>query len=845
MAKSKKKVPKRTSSASKILKESPGVDLLQVLENPRNVMIFFGLLLIALVIIYKPIVFDGLDVQGSDVVSGIGNTKQVKQYEAETGERALWSPFMFAGMPVYHRHGGVSWSFDTLLRGMSPVLDWRVTYLLLGGIGIFLLLKYLGLSSMIGLLAALAFVMIPHSHALIVVGHFSKLRALMWMPLVTLAFLYLLDKKSFLAMFLFTLVFALQLRTQHYQIIFYNILLLFFVGIVPYLKMAIEKRWSDFLKFSGLFIAAIGLVVAIVAQPLFVTNDYTPYSTRGGNAINLNEQIDEKDKKGAGFDYATSWSYSASELWNLIVPRFHGGTSDETIRVPALNNQPIPAYWGDLPITQSYEYLSVILAFLALVGIIFQWRNPYVKSLTFLTILALLLSLGRNFAPLYKLFFYYLPLFDKFRVPMMILTLVSFNVCVLAAFGLNFIMNAGLKDKENQKKFLMLSGGYFVLLLIPLLFGSSFALTQTGEMERYAARAGQDQARQLIEIFREARLGVLKASAMRTLFFFAIGVAMLFFLSREKSKRNILIAGLTLLIALDLGMITTRYLEGTFVDPVQVENQVYRENAVDRVIKQDKSLYRVLPPIRRMAQDSRWTYHYQSIGGYNPAKTQVIQDIITNNIINPTSPRMPLNLNVVGMLNGKYIVANQPYNHPDLTPLGQDQRQELHLFRNEKALPRAFFVGNTRVIEDGVERLNFLNSPAFDPAKIAVLEEPLEQTISAPDSNSRVEVSHFSPNRIEVKTASNTTSVLVLSEVYYPKGWTAQLETGEVLKIYKTNHILRSMVVPSGEHTITLTFSPQTYYTGVTISWIGWILTYVGLAFFLFRALNNKKQQPE
>ena len=108
-----------------------------------------------------------------------------------------------------------------------------------------------------------------------------------------------------------------------------------------------------------------------------------------------------------------------------------------------------------------------------------------------------------------------------------------------------------------------------------------------------------------------------------------------------------------------------------------------------------------------------------------------------------------------------------------------------------------------------------------------------------------MEVSHFSPNRIEVKTASNTTSVLVLSEVYYPKGWTAQLETGEVLKIYKTNHILRSMVVPSGEHTITLTFSPQTYYTGVTISWIGWILTYVGLAFFLFRALNNKKQQPE
>ena len=287
-------------------------------------------------------------------------------------------------------------------------------------------------------------------------------------------------------------------------------------------------------------------------------------------------------------------------------------------------------------------------------------------------------------------------------------------------------------------------------------------------------------------------------------------------------------------------MITVNYLDGSFVNTTQVENQVYRENAIDRTIKQDKSLYRVLPPIRRMAQDSRWTYHYQSIGGYNPAKMQTIQDIISNNIINPTSPNIPLNLNVVSMLNGKYIVSQQKYNHPSLTHLGEDERQGLHVFRNESVLPRAFFVGQSRVIEDGVERLNYLNSLEFNPQEIAVLEEPLEQSIAAPDSNSQAEVTHFSPNKLMLDVSTNQTALLVLSEVYYPKGWKATLESGEELKIYKTNHILRSMVVPAGQNTITLEFKPQTYYSGITISWIGWIITYLGLAFFLYREFGEK-----
>lgn len=836
MAKAKKLQKKPSSSFTASPDAKPS--LLERLNRPGVALAFLGLVFLFLLWLYKPIVFEGMDVEGSDVISDIGNAKQILLYEQKTGHYPLWNPYMFCGTPIYHRLNGASWSLDTLINKMDAVIDWRVWYLWLGAIGMFLLIRYLGLHALTAMLASIAFILIPHFHALIVVGHFSKLRALMWMPFALLTFLYFIEKRNWLSVLLFTMVFALQLRTQHYQIIFYTAMLLFFAGVAPYLKMALEKRWPDFLKVSGMFIAAIALVTVIVAQPLFVTRDYTPYSTRGGQAVTLNEEVAEQDKKGVGFDYATSWSYTIAEFWNLIVPKFHGGTSQELYTgnaVPQLRNRVIPTYWGELPFTQSYEYIGVLIAFLALLGIFFQWKKTIVKSIALLTLLALLLSLGKNFAPLYKLFFYYVPYFDKFRVPMMILTLVSFNACVLAAFGLDYLFRQGLQRKADLQKFLGTGVFFVILLLIPLLFGSSFSLAQANEAQRYAPQYGPEQAQQIVEMLRQARLDILTASTWRTFIIFLLGGVLLFFIGRQPGKLSYLGLGIVLLLGIDLGSISHSYLSDKFVDLDKIEAQTYRETEIDRMIKQDDSLYRVLPPLRVVASDSRWTYHYQSIGGYNPAKMQTIQDIITHNL----DPQMPLNLKVVSMLNGKYIVAEQRYQHPRLEYLGSGAGQNLHLFRNLEVLPRAFFVDSVRVISDGAVRLKFMNSPVFDPRTTALLEEPLSETVAAPDS-SAAQVTLFTPEKLVVEAYTDRPALLVLSEVYYPRGWKATLENGQELKIYKTNHILRSMVVPQGKHTITLEFHPATYYNGIRLSWAGWIIAYLGLIGLIYRKYGEK-----
>jgi len=436
MAKSKKqKRLKRQTVVLDVQKES----FLEKLEHLKFIFVFFVLLYFLLVILYKPMVIQGFEPSGSDIISGIGKTHQLKMWEGKTGHYPLWNPYMFGGMPVYHRIGPRIWSIDTLLNNLDFLGDWRLWYFLAGALGIFLLVKFFGLPSVAGMLAALSFVLMPHFQALIIVGHFAKFRALMWMPYVLLTALLLFRKQNLFSALLFSLALALQFRTQHYQILFYTLLSILFFGVAIFIRMIRCKQWASIGKCVLLSVIATSLAVLVVSQNLLSIKEYTPYSTRGGHAISIkNTSVSEQEKKGVGFDYATNWSYSISEFWNLIIPKFHGGTSNERYTgnaVPEFKNRTLPTYWGDMPFTQSYEYLGILIVFLAIVGVIFNWKRWEVKSLTFLTILALLMALGKNFSTLYKLFFYYVPYFDKFRVPMMILTLVMLTVSLLDFWG--------------------------------------------------------------------------------------------------------------------------------------------------------------------------------------------------------------------------------------------------------------------------------------------------------------------------------------------------------------------------------------------------------------------------
>lgn len=176
-----------------------------------------------------------------------------------------------------------------------------------------------------------------------------------------------------------------------------------------------------------------------------------------------------------------------------------------------------------------------------------------------------------------------------------------------------------------------------------------------------------------------------------------------------------------------------------------------------------------------------------------------------------------------------------------------DQPKGILTYRNPDFFPRAWFVDAAVVASSKSDVFRRLNDPSWNPRTTAVLEKELSQQVTRSDSTVATTVK-FGAHEISVQTYTSGTSLLVLSEVYYPAGWKAYID-GTETEIYKTNYVLRSVVVPGGTHTIEFRFAPATLEAGYTISQIGWGVSFLlilvgGLQFPSVRAkLGMKKKE--
>ena len=94
-------------------------------------------------------------------------------------------------------------------------------------------------------------------------------------------------------------------------------------------------------------------------------------------------------------------------------------------------------------------------------------------------------------------------------------------------------------------------------------------------------------------------------------------------------------------------------------------------------------------------------------------------------------------------------------------------------------------------------------------------------------------IKSWSPNKIEILINAETDNFFVLSEVFYPGGWT--VSSHDDIDILQVNNLLRGMIVPKGSYTLILEFSPSDLKLGAIISNIifCFILGFFGIRFFL------------
>ncbi len=109
------------------------------------------------------------------------------------------------------------------------------------------------------------------------------------------------------------------------------------------------------------------------------------------------------------------------------------------------------------------------------------------------------------------------------------------------------------------------------------------------------------------------------------------------------------------------------------------------------------------------------------------------------------------------------------------------QRDGLEVYRNNRALPRAYLLGAAECIEDSKALLERMKQPGFEPARLALIETSLDNSLPqpAPEWLGEARVTAHTGNHCSIEVNAQAPAILVLADAYYP-GWKAWLDGAPV-----------------------------------------------------------------
>lgn len=129
------------------------------------------------------------------------------------------------------------------------------------------------------------------------------------------------------------------------------------------------------------------------------------------------------------------------------------------------------------------------------------------------------------------------------------------------------------------------------------------------------------------------------------------------------------------------------------------------------------------------------------------------------------------------------------------------------VYRNEKALPRAYVTYRAKKAPPAEALLAQLAARSFDPLRVSYVEGPPvgAGTKKLPRGHP-VKIERDDPTRIEIWADLATEGLVVLSDSYYP-GWEVTVD-GEPRELLATNWLFRGVAVPAGAHRVVFSYRP-------------------------------------
>lgn len=149
------------------------------------------------------------------------------------------------------------------------------------------------------------------------------------------------------------------------------------------------------------------------------------------------------------------------------------------------------------------------------------------------------------------------------------------------------------------------------------------------------------------------------------------------------------------------------------------------------------------------------------------------------------------------------------------------------LFENLNVMPRFFLVHRAIAAGSREEAIKLIESRSIDFKTTAITYQPLSLTAAGATYSENIKPLAYEPNSLELSVTSSGTSLLVMSETWYP-GWEAWLD-GKPARILQSNLAFRGVVIPDGTHTVRMEFRPTILWVSLGVSALT-VLVLVSLA---------------
>jgi len=175
----------------------------------------------------------------------------------------------------------------------------------------------------------------------------------------------------------------------------------------------------------------------------------------------------------------------------------------------------------------------------------------------------------------------------------------------------------------------------------------------------------------------------------------------------------------------------------------------------------------------------------------------------------------------LGLWNFKYILD---------ASLTKDMKLTINLRQNPYFQPRAWLSYASYPVETLQENLALMTNTSIKHREIAFLVQPGQQNkaLRGQPGTADVDSISYTNNTVTITATAAKPAILYLSDAY-ESGWKACVD-GVQTAVFRANINGRAVEIPEGKHTIVFKYSPLSFWVGLWIGAISWILFLLSLA---------------